>query len=241
MIGLMKVQLLIIVFLVGAFVGLGFRSVMKPISRGRVALFQSPLRAEQGIGEGRQSVAAPSKINMLPVDEQQVAVYTVMAGIATSTVFLLLLFSMSHNNLFQFWQGSWPLLGQIFMLAGYSHFTLKKDSENEYPPSGTWGVWELPGSAEFHVWWTGIAEIALGGSLLLGSVYRFATGDESMFHASALALFILTIAITPANLYMYTHGARLPMSQPSPPVIFHYVRFFLQSLLLAMFVSMATS
>ena len=31
-----------------------------------------------------------------------------------------------------------------------------------YPPIGTWGLWYLPGSAEFHVKWTGVAEVTAG-------------------------------------------------------------------------------
>ena len=238
----MRLQLLFIAFQ-GVFLGVsGFRGLQMPAVRG--ILRAPPLRApplcaeaKQGIGKEGCQILAPSAINKLTVEEQQAEVYKAMAGTASLAGVLLILFSFGHVRV-------WPwgaMLGPIFMLAGYSHFVLNEDYANIYPPKGTWGLWELPGSAEFHVWWTGIAEIALGGSLFLGVTYRAFTNNPSMQQSSALALFLLTMAVTPANIYMYTHGARLPMNQPSPPVIFHYVRFALQSLLLASLVTMATS
>ena len=249
----MRLQLLFIAFQ-GVFLGVsGFRGQQMQAVRGilrapplRTPPFKgitsnplAPLCAEakQGIGKEGCQILAPSGINKLIVEEQQAEVYKAMAGMASLAGVLLILFSFGHV-------GVWPwgaLLGPIFMLAGYSHFVLNEDYANIYPPKGTWGLWELPGSAELHVWWTGIAEIALGGSLFLGVTYRVFTNNPSMQQSSALALFLLTMAVTPANIYMYTHGARLPMNQPSPPVIFHYVRFALQSLLLASLVTMATS
>lgn len=56
---------------------------------------------------------------------------------------------------------------------------------------------------------------------------------------SALGLLMLTAAVTPANIFMYTHGAKLPMAGPDVPVTFHYVRAALQSILFAQFFTLA--
>ena len=72
---------------------------------------------------------------------------------------------------------------------------------------GTWGgLWQLPGSAKFHVYWTGVAEM-LGG---LGLVAGKFTDNPALFSCSAFCLLVLSFAVYPANFYMYTHGAQLP-------------------------------
>lgn len=106
------------------------------------------------------------------------------------------------------------------------------------------GLLVLPGSAEFHVAWTGVAEIAGGSGLFLGSLLLGLAGAfnwelpavlRSIPALSALGLFALTWAVTPANIYMYTHGAQMigltPGDQPIP-VEFHAVRGLLQVVLL---------
>jgi len=108
------------------------------------------------------------------------------------------------------------------------------------------GVWQLPGSAEFHVAWTGVAEIAGGAGLLIG-----AAADALGFArlrwlkpSSAACLAALTLAVTPANVYMYTHGAMMD-GLPGPPVdgpipvSAHFARFALQAVLLALLAGMA--
>ncbi|CAJ1329616.1 unnamed protein product, partial [Effrenium voratum] len=142
------------------------------------------------------------------------------------------------------WQKTWPILGAVYMAAGVAHFTAKEAFEAIYPPQGTWGFWYLPGSASFHVAWTGVAEIAGGAGLFLGALLLAAAGAFSwevpkavrqLHAAAALGLFGLTWAVTPANVYMYTHGAQMtgltPGDQPIP-VEFHAVRGLLQVLLL---------
>jgi uncharacterized membrane protein len=82
-----------------------------------------------------------------------------------------------------------------------------------------------------------VAEASLGLSLLVGTLI----GRESgLLHTSALGLLALCVAITPANIYMWTHGARLPLSQPSPPPFFHLIRFAVQALLFALFLDLGT-
>ena len=47
------------------------------------------------------------------------------------------------------------VLGGIFAAAGVAHFTSKDAFESMVPRPGAWGFWNLPGSAAFHVEWTG--------------------------------------------------------------------------------------
>jgi uncharacterized membrane protein len=103
------------------------------------------------------------------------------------------------------------------------------------------GFWELPGSAEFHVAWTGVAEIAGGAGLTFGAIAS-AFGLERLRWlkpTAAACLVGLTLAVTPANVYMFTHGANmvgLPGVEGDVPVMFHYARAVMQALILALLV-----
>lgn len=144
-----------------------------------------------------------------------------------------------------------PLVGVLYLLAGISHFTQAEGFRAIYPPWGTWGFWYLPGSAEFHVAWTGVAECLGGSSLLVGSLLTQLEIEQEGFFGlpiggllttgSALALFLLTLAITPSNIYMYTHGAIMIGSGPDAALdlSFHYIRFGFQVLLLSLLLTLA--
>ncbi|CAM9393486.1 unnamed protein product [Scytosiphon promiscuus] len=138
---------------------------------------------------------------------------------------------------YSIWQFTWaPLLGLIFSAAGIAHFTLLRDFCNIYPGRGAWGFWYLPGTASFHVKWTGIAELAGGVGLALGGL---GVGAElGLERAAAAGLFALVLAVTPANTYMFTHGAQLPEGVEMP-VVGHAIRGVLQSVLLAFFWTLA--
>jgi len=105
---------------------------------------------------------------------------------------------------------------------------------SQMPHKGAWGgLWQLPGTARFHVEWTGYAEILGGAGLLVGSAgaavasllgkpNALGPSDvpaldilQSLEPISAAALFALTCAVTPANLYVWSHNA--PQPGPPPP------------------------
>jgi uncharacterized membrane protein len=195
-----------------------------------------------GIGEAGCKLRAPSGVNTMN-DSTQAAV---SLGLCT-TLFNALLSSMTINfEWFHSFRYSWPIvLGLVFVAAGVTHFTLADEYKNIYPYQGAWGgLWKLPGSADFHVAWTGLAELVGGLGLLAGGLIHWlappffpssltvatSAGLES---DCAAALYFLTWAVTPANVFMFTHGAKLPMGvEGSIPIRFHVVRFVMQVVLL---------
>mmetsp|Transcript_32479 Transcript_32479/g.77587 ORF Transcript_32479/g.77587 Transcript_32479/m.77587 type:complete len:269 (+) Transcript_32479:152-958(+) len=134
------------------------------------------------------------------------------------------------------------VLGILYSSAGLGHFLSKEAFCDIYPAIGSWGLWYVPGSPEFHVAWTGLVEF-LGGVGLVASGARSILGrdeddDESLplrlvQPISAAALLLLTMAVTPANIYMYTHGAVMGPDMPPLDLSFHYIRFAVQVLLLS--------
>ena len=155
---------------------------------------------------------------------------SLLAGLSSLEAFL-------PSGWYATWQSSWaPFLGLAFAAAGISHFTILQDFCNIYPGRGAWGFWYLPGTASFHVKWTGIAEIAGGVGLALGGL---GVGtDVGLERAAAAGLFILTLTVTPANIYMFSHGAQLPEGL-EVPIAGHAIRGFLQCVLLAFFWTLA--
>ncbi|KAG2496589.1 hypothetical protein HYH03_005411 [Edaphochlamys debaryana] len=124
-------------------------------------------------------------------------------------------------------------IGGLFLLAGVAHFTTHDAFTNMYPKQGAWGFWSLPGSPSFHVNWTGVAEILGGGALV---ATRLAPGLKEALPwvepAAGLGLFLLTLAVTPANIYMFTHNAPGPTPLPVPWQG-HLFRLVMQVVLLA--------
>ena len=201
--------------------------------------------------------SSPSGIDQLPELVQAgvfVAYYITLIVTTIPTIKFLDVVSSSKVIGLERWRGwfidtTLPLLiGTLFLTAGIGHFIQKESFLSIYPPQGTWGFWYLPGSANFHVTWTGIVE-ALGGSGLLLSVITTTLvgldekldeqGEETLRlflkllkPLSALMLFLLTLLVTPANIYMYTHGAT--MGDAVLDVSFHYIRFGVQVMFLSL-------
>lgn len=192
---------------------------------------------------------SPSGIDDLPILYQAgvfFGIYVIMAISTSQTIKVIDGFSKSVLGLEKWRAGfidtSLPfLLGLMFLVAGVAHFTANDAFCQIYPPLKTWGIWYIPGSAQFHVAWTGIVEILGGSGLLLGAFQSLMQNEEDddnfilklVKPCSAGLLFILTILVTPANIYMYTHGALMGDIMPPLDLSFHYVRFIVQVLLLS--------
>eukprot|EP00752_Nemacystus_decipiens_P017367 g15563.t1 len=185
----------------------------------------------------------PSGVSDLAKPIQALIVAAVFAGLGAGTVAVLsglkALEAALPAGWYSIWEFTWaPLLGLTFSAAGIAHFTLLREFCNIYPGRGAWGVWYLPGTSSFHVKWTGIAELAGGVGLALGGL---GVGAElGLEKASAAGLFALVLAVTPANIYMFSHGAQLPEGL-EVPVVGHAIRGFFQCVLLAFFWTLAHS
>jgi len=135
--------------------------------------------------------------------------------------------------------------GSIFAIVGVLHFVFVENFARIVPPRGTWGgLWQAPtplreqlfGASvsyeEYHSYWTGIAE-CIGGLWLMGSglgLFGLSTGPP------AFLLFLLTIGVTPANLFMFTHDANPGGAIPRLQYPFgHLARFVVQCGLLSNF------
>jgi uncharacterized membrane protein len=202
-----------------------------------------------GIGEAGCQLRSPSGVNTMK-DTTQAAVFIgilLALGLCT-TLFNALLSSLTVNyEWLQSFRYSWPIvLGLVYMAAGVTHFTVADQYKNIYPYQGAWGgLWKIPGSADFHVAWTGVAELVGGLGLLVGglidwlAVPVYNISAPTIFTSAGLesdcaaALYLLTWTVTPANIFMFTHGAKLPMEvEGEIPILFHVVRFMMQVILL---------
>ena len=160
---------------------------------------------------------SPSGIDGLPLAEQSATVLGIMAALGVGAVGTTATFEAVGEALpdgagTNVVKASSVLLGAAFIAAGAAHFALPEAYEGIVPPPGTWGLWAVPGSASFHVQWTGVCE-ALGGlGVLLGALGDafndpFSGGRAlALRQISAGALFFLMVAVFPANIYQYTHG-----------------------------------
>jgi uncharacterized membrane protein len=110
---------------------------------------------------------------------------------------------------------------------------------------GAWGFWYLPGTPSFHVYWTGVAEVLGGVGMAVGAAHLSFLPDW-LLPASAFGLFLLTAAVTPSNMYMWSHNSPGPTPEEtlekSGGVIslqFHLIRASLQVVLLSTFLGLA--
>ena len=213
---------------------------------------QPPRREEdvsilQGIGDAGCRLPAPSGVNTLAVPLQAAVFVGCFAALFAGTTALVAAIGTAKAVAPVFmatWQGTWPLLGAFYVVAGVAHFTSQDTFINMMPSRGAWGLWYVPGSKAFHVAWTGLAEAVLGGWMVAGAVanavgagWDIGIGADPVSEAAA-GLLALTVAVTPANVYMYTHGAKV-IGAPDLTVPQHAFRLFLQCVLLAFFYEMA--
>jgi len=195
---------------------------------------------QPGVGAGRD-LPSPSGINQLPVPLQAATVLAISIAIG---VFATLLAGPAFDAvrgsfLWNLSRPTWPFVfGLIYLAAGVAHFTEADGFENITPPNGTWGIYYTPFSPRINVLWTGVVEIFGGAWMLFGAgttaaniPLPFALGPVTS--DAALTLFLLTILVTPANLYALTHGANFPLDLETPPKA-HAIRLAFQSVLLAM-------
>lgn len=179
--------------------------------------------------------------------QQTFCVAAAFAFVGIMTVSFLQLYNVLDSKNLKWWpilKRTWPLLGIFpFVVSGYQfHFVDSNEFLCITPPNGTWGWWYLPVSEEFQLLATGYAEI-LGGlclavcGLLDDGKYSWA---RPLRQQAALCLFVMTIGMTFANVFMLTHGVWAYEMDEAFPVAFHLVRYTVQGLWLSMLWYMAT-
>jgi len=167
---------------------------------------------------------SPSGIDELPLILQSSIFFGIYAllGISTS-ISIQTIDTLSKSVIglekwrYQYIETLLPLLlGIVFFAAGIGHFISAQEFAEIYPSRGTWGIWYIPGSANFHVAWTGIVELLGGSGLLFGGLRSSLMGILNMEEEeddedglslikliqpiSAATLFILTVLVTPASM-----------------------------------------
>jgi uncharacterized membrane protein len=136
--------------------------------------------------------------------------------------------------------------GVIFALVGVLHFWFVDNFANIVPPRGTWGgIWQLPapGLEQLNLSYAAYLSYVSGIVEFFGGVWLVWAGLQSGSNAvivPASLLFLVTIAVSPANLYMFTHDAQPGGIIPKLPRPYgHFGRFILQCGLLSNFWIMA--
>lgn len=191
-------------------------------------------------------------ISAKPSDEQKLWVGGMGVILIATTAATVSLLSAVESALPYGWFGtlgsafSVPL-GLIFAALGAAHFAKKETFLGIVPPPGTWGgLWGVPAPGaeelglsyeEYHTYWTGACELA-GGLILAASGLGLL--PEAVQRLDASLLFLLTLAVTPANIYMATHDAQMdggppPMAYPDA----HVFRGAIQAVLLGGFWKLA--
>eukprot|EP00878_Enallax_costatus_P046818 GHUV01057108.1.p1 GENE.GHUV01057108.1~~GHUV01057108.1.p1 ORF type:complete len:134 (+),score=37.90 GHUV01057108.1:114-515(+) len=98
--------------------------------------------------------------------------------------------------------------------------------------------------AAFLYLYVGAAEILGGLGMCIGAL-PLNSIPSWLCPTSALGLFFLTAAVTPANIYMYTHNAPGPLPESAEPAAlpwpFHALRGVMQMVLLAVLWGIATA
>eukprot|EP00667_Euglena_gracilis_P015540 EG_transcript_16184 len=185
--------------------------------------------------DGPALITTPSVsgINTLPPAQQQLCFVAAMTVILAGMVVVKKLFfpvaaALLPHGWYRTWTGTFPLLGALYAFAGVGHFLMLDEMAAIYPPPGAWGgLWWLPGTAKFHVLWSGVLEI-VAGLALLASLF---TKNRTLAKSAALPLLVMTAAVTPANIYMFTHGAQFPPGKEFS-VPRHVIRGVVQMLVL---------
>lgn len=183
------------------------------------------------------------------VSTQQLAFVGLMAGIVLGSFPFVILYDFLETILptfiFSPFYNILPcFLALAFGAAGVAHFAIEETFVAFVPPKGLWGgLWQVPAPGaealglsygQYHSYWSGIAEVA--GSL---SIVATTLGVVDLGPLPATLMYLLTVAVTPANIYMFTHNPDIPNIPPVTYPYAHAGRGLLQCALLGVFFKLA--
>ncbi len=184
---------------------------------------------------------------------QEFAYYSIWAFLVFGTAFFVNILTMIDN---QIQQSSSPFLnsiydnvhlpfmiGYFFILTGIGQLYYLDSVASIVPPNGSWGgIWNVPAPGadifniphqKYHACWTGLAQIACGYSLASSSL------DLLEFPSVPVAsgmLGLLLVAMTPANIYMFTHDQKMEgFKYYIPYPNGHVIRGVIQCVIFAVF------
>jgi len=180
---------------------------------------------------------------------QQLAFVSILVGVVVGSFGFVALYDFAETilpvSIFQPFYTVLPyVLSSTFIAAGIAHFVLEETFVAFVPPLGTWGgLWQIPAPlseklgltyGQYHSFWSGIAEVVVSSSLIATTA-----GVIDLGPIPAYLMYLLTLAVTPANIYMFTHNPDVPVI---PPVTYPYAhggRGVLQCALMGVFYKLA--
>lgn len=200
-------------------------------------------------------------ISAQDVQTQQSSFILISSGILAGSIVFLNLYNYLEGvlppSIFAPFYTVLPyVLSLAFISAGVAHFAIEDTFTSFVPPKGSWGgLWQVPAPGsdqlgltyeQYHSFWSGIAEILVGSWLILATAatngilpFGDATGGIGDILGTATIpaalMWVLTAAVTPANIYMYTHNPVVPRIPALPYPWGHVARGLLQCALLGVF------
>ena len=184
---------------------------------------------------------------------QEFAYYSIWAFLGFGTAFFVNILTLMD---YQVQQSNSPFLNSIYdhvhlpfmigylsILTGLGQLYYLDSVASVVPPNGSWGgIWNVPAPGadifnippqKYHACWTGLAQIACGYYLASSSL-GFLEFPSVPLASGVLGL--LLVAMTPINIYMFTHDKKMEgFKYYIPYPNGHVIRGIIQCVIFAVF------